>query len=271
MEKTIIEPSKSVKLLAVKELLAYRELLVVMAWRDIKVRYVQTALGPLWALVKPLSTLAVFVLVFSVLAQVDTGDVPYPLFALAGLSSWTFFAAVIDQAGNSIVASQGMIRKIYFPRLILPISKVMVCLVDFGIILVFLAFMMLFYGFMPPVTIVFLPVFVIMIILAALALSVWVNALTIRYRDFLTVTPVLVQIGAYITPVAYPISRVPEKYHWLFYMNPMAGLVQGFRWCLLGTEPPGPMAFASFGIMMLLLVLGLYYFKKMERIMADLV
>lgn len=271
MERIVIQPAQSLKLFAFKELMAYRELLWVMAMRDIKVRYVQTALGPLWALFKPLSTLAVFVLVFSVLARVDTKDVPYPLFALAGLASWTFFAAVIDQAGSSIIASQGMIRKIYFPRLILPISKVIVCMVDFFIVLVFFGVMMVVYQYAPPPQVVLLPVFIIMIILASLALSIWVNALTIRYRDFLTITPVLVQIGAYVTPVAYPISQVPEKYQWILYLNPMTGLVQGFRWCLLGTEAPGPLAFVSFGIMMLLFILGLGYFRRMERIMADLV
>lgn len=271
MEKVVIEPNKKLSIFSFGELLAYRELLTTMAWRDVKVKYVQTVLGPIWALLKPLSSLVVFILVFSVVAKMNTDPIPYPLFALSGLALWTFFSSVIDQAGNAIIGSQNMIKKIYFPRLIIPLSKILVCLVDFAIVLVFLAGLMIYYRMMPSANIVFMPLFVLLNIIAGLSIGLWVNALTIRYRDFLAIIPVLVQIGTYATPIAYSVDLVPEKYRMYFYLNPMTGIISGFRWCLFGGNAPGYELLISIGVTFFMLITGLTYFKKMERVMADLV
>ncbi len=274
MSKLVIDANRSSFSLNLRELFAYRDLFLILAYRDLRVRYAQTFLGVVWAVIQPLFTLIIFTLVFGKaigVARDMPASVPYVLYAACGMSAWTYFAFVMNQAGNSIIGAQGMIQKIYFPRLIIPLSKAVVGLVDFGVGLLFVAVLMVWYGFVPSSLIIFLPLFILLVVIAALAVGIWLSALTIRYRDFQHIVPFMVQFGLYATPIAYPTTLIPEKFRWLFYLNPMTGIVEGFRWSLLGTEPPHPYAWMSFVFTGLLFVSALYYFRRVERIMADIV
>lgn len=271
MHKIIIDPDRRKLSLNVREIFEYKDLLYTLAVRDFKVRYAQTFLGILWAAIQPLSTLLIFILVFGKVAKVDTSPIPYPVFAIAGMSAWTYFSFVMSQAGSSIIGAQSMVSKIYFPRLIIPISKAMVGLVDLGINLIFVIVLMIIYRIQPAATIIWLPLFIFFSLLAGLTAGIWLSALTVRYRDFQHVIPFLVQLGLYATPVAYPASLVPEKYQFLYYLNPMAGVVEGFRWSLLGGNSPGNLAIFSMGLLLIIFVAGLFYFRKVERVMADIV
>lgn len=275
MHKLIIDADKKNLGLNFRELWQYRDLFYVLAYRDLRVRYAQTFLGLLWAVLQPLATLLIFTIVFGRAVKVDTGDIPYPLFAICGMAAWSYFGFVLNQSGNSIISSQEMIKKIYFPRLVIPLSKAMVGFVDFTIALSFIVVFMFYYGIIPSIHIVFLPIFIILTIISALAIGIWMSALTIRYRDFQHVVPFLVQFGLYATPVGYPseliVKNLPEWASTLFYLNPMAGIVEGFRWSILGGNPPGHMAYYSFAMVIVLFLTGLYYFKKIERVMADIV
>ncbi|MEM9830567.1 MAG: ABC transporter permease [Bacteroidota bacterium] len=275
MPKTIIDANKSAFALDLKELLDYRDLFYTLAYRDFKVKYAQTFLGLAWAFIQPFMTLVVFALVFSRGLQIDTGDIPYTLFAACGLASWTYFSSVMGQAGSSIIGAQGMVQKIYFPRLVIPLSKAVVGLIDFSITLLVIVILMIFYQFAPSANIVFLPFFIVMAIIAALGVGIWLSALTIRYRDFQHIIPFLLRFGMFFTPVAYPavllIKRMPEWASIIYYLNPVAGIIDGFRWSILGSEPPGTLSYISFGVVILLFVSSLFYFKKVERIIADIV
>jgi lipopolysaccharide transport system permease protein len=211
------------------------------------------------------------VLIFGKGIKIDTGNVPYPLFALSGLSAWTYFAFVMNQAGNSIIGAQGMIQKIYFPRLIIPLSKAVVGLVDFTVTLFFLICLMVWFRFVPSANVVLLPFFLLMTIIAALGVGIWLSALTIRYRDFQHIVPFMVQFGLYATPIAYPATLIPVEYQLLYHLNPMAGIVAGFQWSIVGGAELQPFAFLSFTIACVLFISGLLYFKKVERVMADIV
>lgn len=275
MVHLIVDADKRSNLLNLKELLHYKDLFYILAYRDLRVRYAQTFLGLTWALLQPLATLTIFTVVFGRAVKVDTGGIPYPLFAICGMASWTYFAFVMKESGNSIISAQGMVKKIYFPRLVIPLSKAVVGFVDFAIGLSFVVVLMLFYQFSPSSNIIYLPVFILLTIISALAVGIWLSALTIRYRDFQHVVPFLVQFGLYATPTAYPASAVinnlPDWAVVLYYLNPMAGVVEGFRWSLLGGTPPSEYAYLSFVLMGLIFISGLYYFKRIERVMADIV
>jgi lipopolysaccharide transport system permease protein len=271
MSKLVIDPRERSIWLNGKELFAYRDLFLVLAYRDLRVRYAQTFLGVLWAVIQPLCTLLIFTLVFGRAMQVDTAGVPYPVFAMCGMSAWTYFAFVMNQAGNSIIGAQGMIQKIYFPRLIIPLSKAVVGFVDFAISFLFVLGLALWFGVSLSAHIVFLPAFILLMVITALGVGIWLSALTIRYRDFQHIVPFLVQIGLYATPIAYPSTLIPERFQLLVHLNPMAGIVEGFRWSLLGGEAPHPYAYFSFGLSLLLFLTGLLYFRKIERVMADIV
>jgi lipopolysaccharide transport system permease protein len=272
MHKTIIDSAQSRLSLDLKELFQYKDLFYTLAYRDLRVRYAQTFLGLLWAVLQPLATLGIFTVVFGIALQVNTGDVPYPLFALTGLTVWTYFSFVLSQAGNSIIEAEGMVKKIYFPRLIIPLSKAMVGFVDLAISFVFLLILMAWYQVLPPAQVVFLPLFILLSIVAALAVGIWLSALTIRYRDFRHVVPFLVQLGLYITPIMYPAARLlPEQFLPFIYLNPVAGIIEGYRWCLIDGPPPSLYAYISFAMIAILFVSGLFYFKKVEAIMADIV
>lgn len=270
--KTIIEAGRSRFSVNVGEIIQYRDLLFMLAYRDYKVRYAQTALGFLWALMQPLLTLLIFILVFDKAVKVETGDIPYPVFAMTGMWAWSYFSYVIMQAGSSIVSSQALVTKIYFPRLIIPVSKSIVGFIDFMITFLMLLVLMMWYGFPPASNIIALPLMVIAVILLALATGIWLSALTIRFRDIQYVIPFLVQIGLYVSPVGYPSSRIPDDLKTLYYLNPMAGLIDGFRWAMLGTPLPETKYLAYSGaIIIALLISGLYYFQRTERRIADII
>jgi lipopolysaccharide transport system permease protein len=257
-----------------KELFRYKDLFLTLSWRDFRVRYAQTTIGFLWAFVQPVITLIVLFVVFRGFAEVQT-DQPYPVFATCGLSLWAYFSFVLTNSGNSIIQSQDMVKKIYFPRLIIPLSKAVVGLIDLAIALLLLILLMIYYQVPPAATVVFAPFFIFMGMLAALSVGIWLSALTVRYRDFQHIIPFVVQIGLYLTPVAYPVQLAADRFpNWLmaiYYLNPMAGVVQGFRWSVFGGVPPGNYMYISFAVVIFLFVTGLLFFKKIESEMADYV
>lgn len=273
--KTVIDANKKSVLPNFKELFRYKDLFVTLAWRDFRVRYAQTTIGFLWAIIQPLITLIILNLVFGKFAAVDTGDTPHLLFTIAGLSIWTYFSFVMTNSGSSIIQSQGMIKKIYFPRLVVPLSKAVVGLIDLGITLLILIVLMMYYGVVPSVNVWAAPLFIFMGMLSALAVGIWLSALTVRYRDFQHVVPFMVQLGLYLTPVAYPVTaaadKIPEWLLTIYYLNPMAGIVDGFRWSLFGGTAPDSMMFLSFLMVFVLLISGLLYFRKIEDDIADYV
>lgn len=270
--KTIIEAGRTGLITQLREILQYRDLLVMLAYRDYRVRYAQTVLGFTWALIQPLLTLLIFILVFHKAVRVETGEVPYALFALTGMWAWSYFAYVITQAGQSIVSSQALVTKIYFPRLIIPISKGMVGFIDFIIVFLLLLLLMVWYRFVPSANLAALPLLILAVVIFAMAAGIWLSALTIRFRDLQYVIPFLVQIGLYVSPVGYPASQVPEAYRNIYYLNPMAAIMDGFRWCLLDTPLPATAYLFSSGfIIFLLFISGVYYFQRTERQIADII
>ena len=270
MHQTIIEPSKRRVSLNLGELYKYRELLWTLTYRDYRVKYAQTFLGFAWAIINPLFTLIILSFVFGTVANVDTGSVPHLLYTNAGLCGWAYFQAVISTAGTSIIGAQAMVKKVYFPRLIIPISKALTALIELGIVLGIMAALMIYYRFSPPASIIYLPFFTLIALVSGLAGGIWISALTIRYRDFQHIVPLILRVGMYATPIAFPASMVPEKFLILYYLNPMAGVVEGVRWSIVGGTPPHPYTYISFGLIVVMLILGMFYFKKIERVMADI-
>lgn len=272
--KTIIEAGRRSFLPDFKQLWRYRDLFLTLTWRDFRVRYAQTTIGFLWALLQPVVTLLILSLVFGKFVGVET-EVPHLLFTVAGMSSWSYFSYVMTNSGNSIIMSQGMVKKIYFPRLIIPLSKAVVGFIDFGIALLIMVVLMIYYGVAPSANVWLAPLFILVGVLAALAVGIWLSALTVRYRDFQHVVPFMVQIGLYLTPIAYPAEfatqQLPKWASTLYFLNPMAGVVQGFRWSMFGGDPPGALMFVSVGMVLLLLLGGLLYFNKVQDEMADYV
>ena len=253
------------------ELWRYRELVIFYAIRDIKVRYKQTLLGASWAILQPVLTMVVFSIFFGHLAGVPSDGIPYPLFAYCGLVPWQLFAYALTQSSNRIVEDAGVITKVYFPRLIVPLASVIAGLVDFAIAFGVLAVMMFYYGVTPGWAMLTLPLFTLLALMAALAVGLWLSALNVRYRDVRYTIPFLAQFWLFVTPVAYSSSLVPLKWQALYGINPMAGVVNGFRWALLGTTPPGPILFVSVAATAVLLTGGLYFFRRMERSFADII
>ncbi len=255
-----------------KDLFRYRELFYFFAWRDIVVRYKQTFLGVAWALIKPLLNMAVFVLIFGKIANLATTHVNYPLFVLAGMIPWQLFSSSIVDTSNSLINNATMISKVYFPRIILPISHILVNFIDFGISLGMLFILFIFAGIYSW-TFLLLPVFIILTLMLCLGASLWLAALTVRYRDFRFIVPFLVQFGMFISPVGYSSFLVPTNWQWLYFLNPMSGIIEGFRWCCFGVYHEYlPIALAiSCTINGLILVSGFRYFRKMERIFADII
>jgi lipopolysaccharide transport system permease protein len=253
------------------ELWRYRELIVFYALRDIKVRYKQTLLGIAWAVLQPVLTMVVFSIFFGNLAGVPSDGIPYPLFAYCGLVPWQLFAYALTQSSNRIVEDAQVISKVYFPRLIVPLASVIAGLVDFTIALGTLAAMMLYYGILPGWAILTLPLFTLLAVMAALAVGLWLSALNVRYRDVRYTIPFLAQFWLFVTPVAYSSSLVPPQWQALYGINPMVGVVNGFRWALLGITPPDPMLFVSVTATVVLLTGGLFYFRRMEKSFADII
>jgi lipopolysaccharide transport system permease protein len=254
------------------ELWSYRELLYFFVWRDIKIRYKQTAIGAAWAILQPFLTMLVFSLFFGRLAHIPSDGLPYPVFYYSALLPWMYFAAALQNATNTIVENQRLITKVYFPRLALPLSAVLSGLVDFGVsFLMFLA-MMVYYGVRPGAAVLWLPVFLLLAILTALGVGLWLSALNAIYRDVRYVLPFLVQFWLFASPVVYASSLVPAKWRWLYGLNPMAGVIEGFRWSLTGKgDPPGRLFLGSAGVVIVVLLSGLGYFQKMETTVADVV
>ncbi|MEZ4953327.1 MAG: ABC transporter permease [Saprospiraceae bacterium] len=249
----------------------YRHLLIGLAKRDIKAKYAQAVLGILWSLLKPLTGLAVFTLFFDNLMKVNTHEIPYPVFAFTGLTSWYFFTYIISSGGTSLMESQGLLKKVYFPKLIMPLSKVLVGFLDFALSFILLIGLMVLSGYGLRWQIVFLPLFIILNMIAGLSVAIWLSALTIRYRDFYHIIPYLVNFSIWLTPVFYPGTLIPETYNWALYINPMAGVIAGFRWALLGDVFPSVYYLVSFAFMIILLVSGFFYFKMIEKEIADLI
>lgn len=266
-----IRPSKGWASLNLSDLWESRELLYFLTWRDVKVRYKQTALGATWAIIQPFMTMVVFSLFFGRLAQVPSDGLPYPIFSYAGLLPWTFFAYGLANSSNSLVGSANLISKVYFPRLVIPISSVLGGVLDFAIAFVVLLGMMAVYHVSPTSAVVLLPLFLLLALVVALGVGLWLSALNVEYRDVRYVIPFLTQFWLFATPIAYPSSLIPEPWRTLYGLNPMVGVVDGFRWALLGTAPPGPMLMASSLMSVILLVSGAFYFRRMERSFADVV
>jgi lipopolysaccharide transport system permease protein len=267
-----IAPSKGWVPLRLNELWEYRELLYFLTWRDIKVRYKQTALGAAWAIIQPVFTMVLFSLFFGRLAKMPSDGVPYPIFSMAGLVPWTFFVYGLTQSSNSLVGSQNLIKKVYFPRLVIPISSLCSGLVDFAIAFVILFVMMIFYGISPGWNIVWIPAFIVLTLITSLGTGLWLSALNVEYRDVRFTIPFLTQFWMFATPIAYPSSLLSEPWRTLYGLNPMVGVVEGFRWGLLGTQTqPGPIILASIGAALFLMVSGAFYFRRMERTFADVV
>lgn len=268
----VIEPKKSSGTF-LKELWAYRELFYFLAWRDILVRYKQTIIGIAWALIRPLLTMIVFTIIFGKIAKLPSGGAPYPIMVFAAMLPWQFFATSFAESGNSLIANANMISKVYFPRLVMPVSAVIVSFVDFLISFVILLILMLWYGFVPEVRIVMLPLFVLIAFAASMAGGLWIAALNVRYRDFRYIIPFIVQFGLYISPVGFTSSIVPEKWRLLYSLNPMVGVIDGFRWAILGGDYQlyWPGFILSLVLVVIILVTGIVYFRKTEKTFADVI
>ena len=258
--------------LQLRELWSFRELLYFFVWRDVKVRYKQTAIGAAWAVLQPFLTMVVFSLFFGALAKIPSNGLPYPIFYYCALLPWLYFAGALQNATNTVVEQQRVITKVYFPRILLPMAAVCSGLVDFAIgFLVFVA-MMFYYGIFPGAAILVLPPLLLLAVLTALACGLWLSALNAMYRDVRYIVPFLVQFWMFASPVAYPASLVPERWRWLYGLNPMAGVIEGFRWALTGQgQPPGVMLAASTAVVLVLLFGGLVFFQRAEGTLADVV
>lgn len=268
----VIEPPRGWALVDLREIWRYHELLYFLTWRDIKVRYKQTVIGAAWAVLQPFLTMVVFSVIFGRLVNVPSDGVPYPVFSYVALLPWTFFATALNRSSASLVYDANLISKVYFPRLIVPIAAVLAPLVDFAIAFIMLLGMMLFYGIVPDVAVLALPLFLALAFLTALGAGFWLSALNVKYRDVGYAVPFLTQVWLFVTPVAYPSSIIPERWQWLYGLNPLAGVVEGFRWALLGTEnPPGVIMIVSAVAVIALLAGGLLYFRRMEDEFADVV
>jgi lipopolysaccharide transport system permease protein len=257
-----------------KDLWRYRELFYMLAWRDISVRYKQTTIGVLWAIVRPLLTMIVFTVIFGKLAKFSSsGSAPYSLMVFAGMLPWTFFSTALSEASNSLVGNANLISKVYFPRLIVPCAAVVTSFVDFLISFVVLILMMVWYKFLPGPQILVLPFFILLAFLASLGPGLWMTALNVKFRDFRYIIPFVVQFGLYISPVGFDSSVVPEKWRLVYSMNPIVGVIDGFRWCILGGECP--LLGLGFAISLLVVVLFLWFgirsFRKMEKTFADII
>lgn len=270
LQRTRREASKGWVWPKFRELWEYRELLYFFAWRDIKVRYRQTVMGALWAIIQPMFTMVIFSLFFGRLANIPSDGVPYPVFSFTALVPWTFFANALAQASNSLVVNANMIKKIYFPRLALPIATVLAGVVDFALAFIVLLGIMLYYGIVPTANIIWLPLFVLLAVITSLGVSLWLAAMNVQFRDVRYTIPFLTQAWLFVTPIAYPSSLLSEPWRTIYGLNPMAGVVEGFRWAMLGTNTgPGSMIIISALVAVTLFISGAFYFRRMEQSFAD--
>jgi lipopolysaccharide transport system permease protein len=271
-EITLIKPSKGWGSLNLRELWIYRELVYFLTWRDLKVRYKQTALGAGWAVLQPVLSMVVFSIFFGGLLNVDSGDVPYPIFSYAAILPWGVFAKALNDTGRSLVSNRAMLTKIYFPRMVIPLASVFSSLADFLIAFVVMLGLMYYYQIAPTSNIWTLPLFLLLAVITALGVGLWLSAMNVLYRDIGYMIPYITQLWFYLTPIVYSASEVPEQWQFFYALNPMVGVVEGFRWALLGTaDAPSPMIAVSAVIALIVFITGLYYFRRMERTFADMV
>jgi lipopolysaccharide transport system permease protein len=269
----IIEPRRA-ELHYWRDIWAYRELFLILAWRDVAVRYKQTVIGVAWAVIRPFMTTVVFTVVFGKIAGLPSvGNVPYPLMVFAGMLPWALFSTILGDASNSLVTNSSLVGKVYFPRLIIPCSSAVVALVDFAISLGILAAIMIWYGFAPDFRILFLPVFVVLAVLTSLGPAFLISALNVKYRDFRFIIPFIIQFGLYVSPVGFSTGIIPSEWHVIYSINPMVSVIDGFRWCLLGGQSymSVPGLLVSLAVIALLLWVGITYFRRTEKSFADLI
>ncbi len=267
-----IEPSHGWQSIRLAELWQYRELVYFLTWRDVKVRYKQTALGAAWAIIQPFFTMVVFSLFFGKLAKIPSDGVPYPIFAYTALVPWTFFANALTQSSNGLVQNANLLKKVYFPRLAIPISNVVSGCVDFVLAFIVLLGMMFYFGMVPTWNVVWLPLLLLLALVTSLGVGLWLSALNVEFRDVRYVVPFLTQFWMFCTPIAYPSSLLPEKWRVVYAVNPMVGVVDGFRWALLGADTaPGSTLVVSSIVAVALLIGGAFYFRRMEKSFADIV
>jgi lipopolysaccharide transport system permease protein len=272
MHKSVIQPQKGLLQLDLGALWQYRELLYFLVWRDVILRYKQTVIGVAWVLLQPMITMIIFTLIFGRLAKIPSDGIPYPLFAFCALLPWTYFAQALARSSSSVVQSSSMVSKIYFPRLLIPLAASVAPVVDLLCSFLLLLIMMAWYKVMPTTGLLALPLFLGLAIMTALAVGLWSSALNVRYRDVGNIIPFLTQVWMYASPVAYPVSMVPEKWRLLYSLNPMVGVIEGFRWALLGKgNPDFRMMAVSATVVMVLFAGGIVYFKKMEQTFADVI
>jgi len=268
--KIIIQPAKGWVPLKIRELWQHRELIYFLIWRDVKIRYKQTVLGTAWAIIPPFMSMIVFSIFFGGLAKIPSDNLPYPIFAYTALVPWTLFASGLTQSSNSLAGAAGLITKVYFPRLVIPIAALLSGIVDFALAFLLLLGMMVFYGRVPTINIIFLPLFLLLALVTALGIGLWLSALNVQFRDVRYIIPFLTQFWMFATPIVYPSSLLSEEWRIIYGLNPMAGVVEGFRWALLGTDTaPGPMILVSAAASLVLLISGAFYFKRMEKAFAD--
>jgi len=270
---TVIRASRGWVPLEIGEVWRYRELLGFLAWRDVKVRYKQTVLGAAWAILQPFATMVVFTVFFHKMAGIaPEGEVQYPLWSYAGLLPWTLFAQALTRSSQSLVAERNLLTKVYFPRLVMPLAATFSALVDFAVASLVYVGMLVYYKVTPGVELAYLPLLLLLALATATGVGLWLSAINVKYRDVRHTIPFLIQIWLFVSPVVYPASRVPEAYRTYYGLNPMAGVIDGFRWCLLGVgSGPGEMFWASVGVSVFILVTGAYYFRRTEDFFADMV
>ncbi len=272
----VIEPTRGLAALQLRAVWQYRELLGFLVWRDVKVRYKQTALGVAWVVLQPLVNMLIFTLLFGVLLKVPSGGAPYPVFAFAALLPWNYFASSLNRASTSLIGSANLITKVYFPRLIVPLSGVLSGLVDFAVSFLLLGVLMLVYRLPLSWTMLWLPFFLLLAMVTALGFGLWLAALNVRFRDVNYLVPFLVQVWMYATPVIYGSTLIPERFRWLLALNPMTGVTEGFRWALLGSRladaaAPGGLFYVSIGITLVVLISGMIFFRSTEKTFADVI
>lgn len=266
---TVIEPTRGWIPVDLHELWEFRDLLYFFTWRDIKIRYKQTFLGFAWAVIQPFFAMVIFTLFFGNLAKLPSDGIPYPIFAYAALLPWTLFSESLTRSTSSMVMNANVLKKVYFPRVALPISSVLSPLLDFSIAFSILILMMAYYTIMPTANIVWLPALILLALITSLGIGLWTSALNAMYRDFQYVIPFIIQIWMFASPVVYSASMIPEQYRFLYGLNPMAGVIEGFRWTLFGTDAPGSVIIVSVAISFLILISGAFFFRRMERTFAD--
>ena len=268
----VIQPTKGLFHLELGALWQYRELLRTLVWRDIKVRYKQTAIGAGWAIIQPLMTMVIFTVVFGKLAKIPSDGLPYPVFAYTALLPWTYFAQGLTRSGNSLVGNSNLITKVYFPRLLMPVSALGAPTVDFLLSFLILLGLMAWYGITPTWSVLALPLLLLLAVLTAITAGLWLSPINVKYRDVNYTLPFLTQFWMYASPVVYPVSLVPEQWRWVYCLNPMVGVIEGFRWALLGKQSPDFMVVAvSASVVFVFFLGGVVFFKRMERIFADVV